>query len=343
MLSHQEVLNQSRIAFRQWGEIWERHAKENGEKHRLEQNTVKDFIHKGIGKTLVCVGLAPSFEKKFDILKKYRDNVDIAIVDKALGPCIDGGIKPDFVFLSDAVISYEEWCEPWVDKTDGIVLISNVTANPKWSKNWRGPVYFTVNKDNIETEKIYGPLSGCDDLIPASSNVGNSIVVFATQFMNYDKYLLLGYEFVFTDDHTYYAFKDTDKRYWMRHGLSIDTEGRLAYVTQNLLFTCRWLGDYYKAELLKRGIKVINCSGGNILELPSGNLERQMKHSGTRKLTDEERKMVLRDSSYSRTIPASPNAGVELNEFFGSHKYIGDITVKYYKPEVIEWLNQRCA
>lgn len=343
MLSNQEVLRQSQSAYRQWADIWMKHAKENAVTYQRDKNTIRELFRYGTGKTILCIGLAPSFEKSIETIKKYRDNVDIAIVDKALGPCIDHGIKPDFVFLSDAMVSYEEWCEPWIDKTDGIILVSNATANPKWSQNWKGKVYFTVNKDNIGTQDIYGPILGCDDQIPASSNVGNSVVVFATLFMRYDKYLLVGYDFVFGDDHSYYAFKESDKRYWMRHGVSVDSSGRLAYITQNLLFTCRWLGDYYKAELQPNGVDIVNCSGGTILDIPSGNLERQMNHAPHRQLTPEDRQVILREHAKVNRIPASPTAAQELQDVLSKTKYIGEITVKYYEPEVIEWLNQRSA
>ncbi|MFA5380044.1 MAG: hypothetical protein WC455_30060, partial [Dehalococcoidia bacterium] len=85
MLSQQEVLKQSHAAYRQWADIWMKHAKENTVKYQAEKRSIKDFYHRGIGRTLVCVGLAPSFEKQFETFKKYRDNVDVAIVDKALG------------------------------------------------------------------------------------------------------------------------------------------------------------------------------------------------------------------------------------------------------------------
>ena len=343
MLSNQEVLAQSRAAVKQWGDLWEKHAKINGERYKADGHTYRDFMYKGLGKTLLCIGLAPSFERYIDIVKQYRDNVDIAIVDKALGPALDHGIIPDMVFLSDAVVSYEDWCEPWVDKTENITLISNITANPKWQQNWKGPVYFTVNKDNIQTEQIYGPLSGCYDIIPASSNVGNTIVVFTTQLMAYDEYLLLGYDFTFNDNETYYAFKESDKRYWMKHGVTIDSSGNMGYITQNLLFTCRWLADFYKADLIPRNIKLINCSGGTILQVPIGNLERKMRHAKKRPLTDDGKKTFLDAHAVEHKIPANPEAHKQLNEALTEHKYIGEVTIKYYRPEDIAWLTQRCA
>lgn len=342
-LSTKEVLDQSRSAFKQWGDIWTKNAETNGQRYRADGHTYKDFMYRGQGRTLLCIGLGPSFERKIDIIKKHREKVDIAIVDKALGPCLDNGIKPDYVFLSDAVVSYEDWCEKWVDKTDGVTLISNITANPKWQQNWRGPVYFTTNKDNIQTEEIFCKISGCWDIIPASSNVGNTIIVFANQLMSYDQYLLVGYEFTFYDDHTYYAFNESDKRYWMRHGVAIDSAGHYAYITQNLLFTCRWLGDFYQAELAPRGIKVFNCSGGTILTIPRANLERRMNHAVKRKLTEQERHMCLAAHSIDNVIPAGPEASQKLNEALNGNMPVTAVIVKTIKPEVLSWLTPRFA
>jgi hypothetical protein len=160
---------------------------------------------------------------------------------------------------------------------------------------------------------------------------------------------LLGYEFVFGDDHTYYAFGEKNdlvhnKRYWMRHGVSIDSSGRLAYITQNLLFTCRWLGDYYKAELVPRRVDIVNCSGGNILDgIPTRNLERAMKHAPNRKITPEERARVLMDTAKIKAIPASQTAAQELKDTLGGTPYVAEIAIKYYEPEVIQWLDKITA
>ena len=343
MLSTKEVLDQSRSAFRQWGDIWTENARINGERYKADGRSYRDFMYKGTGRTLLAIGLGPSFQRQIEIIKQYRDNVDVAIVDKALGACIDHGIKPDYVFLSDAVVSYEDWCEPWIEHTEGVTLISNITANPKWQQNWKGPVYFTTNKDNIETEKIYGQISGCWDIIPASSNVGNTIIVFATQLMNYDEYLLCGYEFTFYEDMPYYAFKETDKRYWMRHGVSLDSLGNYAYITQNLLFTCRWLGDFYTAELAPRNIRIFNCSGGTICTIPRRDLERKMRHAKKRLLSEQERNMIISAVSRDVVIPAGTDASQKLNEALNGTQPVSAVIVKTINPEVLSWLTQRCA
>jgi len=344
MLSKNEVLGQSKAAFRQWGDLWAKNAAINGEKYKNDKKSYKDFLYTGTGKTIACVGLAPSFEKSVSLLKQYRDNIDIAVVDKALGSCIDNGIIPNMVFIMDSITDYERWCEPWIDKTENIILISNITANPIWAQNWKGPVYFTTNKDNIQTEQIHGKISGCWDIIPASSNVGNSIVVFVTQLMNYDEYLLVGFDFVFTPDMNYYAFQDMDKRYWMRHGVVIDNYGRYAYITQNLLFTCRWLDDFYIAELRPRGFRIVNCSGGTILaNVPCANLERKLKHIKKRQFNDQEKQLVMKSHLQEEVIQASPEAGKILQDTLVEKKFIGEVIVRYYKQDFIQWMNERTA
>ena len=145
-LTPNEVLAQSKAAFRQWEEIWKENARINGEIYKRNKLSQQDLLYSGAGKKLLCIAYAPSFENQIENVQKYKnDAVDIACVDKAMGKLIDNNISPKFVVIADAGIDYKKWCEPWIDKTKDIILIANITANIEWTQNWQGKVYFYVN------------------------------------------------------------------------------------------------------------------------------------------------------------------------------------------------------
>ena len=337
-LSEKEVLEQSKSAFNQWKDVWEKHAKVNGEIARREATSNQDILFVGAGRTLLCIAYAPSFEKNIETLKKYHnEGVDIACVDKCFKALVENGITPNYVFLADAKISYKEWLEPVIDKTEDCILISNVTANIEWTQNWKGLQFFYVNKDNIETEKIYTKLSGVNEIIPASSNVGNSVLVYATQILGYEKYLLLGYDYSWKDDDNYYAFNDSQKRYWMKHAQVIDVNGDMVNTSQNLIFSARWLTDFHNKILTHHKIKMLNCSGQGILQIPRGNLEKELQNAVVRELTEQEKNHIF--NARVKEITINKSGGVEaLKEVLSKLKTL-EVKVKYIPDEVIQWLN----
>lgn len=342
MLNENEVLEQSRNAMRQWQATWEHNADVNGIMYRELERTYKDLLYKGIGKTLLCIGFGSSYADNIETVKKYQDNVDIACIDKCLGSLIDNGIKPKYVFLADAGVDYEKWCKPWIDKTEGIYLLTNITANPEWIANWKGEVYFFVNKDNIQSEAIFSKISGCYELIPASSNVGNTQVVFSTQCLGYDEYLLLGYDYGWKDDDKYYAFDEgSDKRYWMKHANMVDGFGNLINTSQNLLFSAKWLSDFNTAVVQQDSrLTLTNCSGKGILNMVTAPLEKKLKDAQKRKLMPQEIEMILADTKKDLQILAGDDADANLKKAL-QENMVTDVIVRYIPEHVKELLEER--
>jgi len=304
MLSKNEVLSQSRSAFGQWEKIWKEHAKVNGELMKQFGTSQKDIVGDGNGRNLVICAMGQSVEQHIETLKEYQDKVDVMCVDKAFIHLVNAGIKVKYVVIADAGIDYNKWVNPVIDKTEGVTLISNITGNPEWAKNWKGKVIFYLNKDNIGSEKVFGPISGCTEVIPASSNVGNTCIVFASQILGYDKYLLVGYDYCWFDDSKYYAFDDGgDKRYFMKHINIIDVNGRAGYTSNNLMFSCKWLQDYYNGVCRQVKINVYNCSEGGILTvIPIRKFKNMLELCETREVTEEEKKKTLLAKSQLVTI-----------------------------------------
>jgi len=335
MLTPKEVLKQSEAAFGQWVDIWDSHAEKNGKKYKEDGRSQNELLFCGVGKKLVCVGMGSSFEDNIETLKEKSDDIDVACVDKAYYYLMENGIKPKFVFLADAGISYDNYCKKYIDDTEDVILISNVTANVDWTLQWKGPVYFYVNKDNIKTEERYSKISGCNEIIPAASNVGNSIIVFSTQIFGYDEYLLLGYDYCFGYDDNYYAFEDKDKRYWMNHHIMVDKAGRLVKTSQNLLFSARWLNDFNDTQLKQRGVKIYDCCGKGICGFSTANLKKKLNHT-KRKLSDIEKQQIFNASKQQILIDAK-EGDKKLNESLNNN-HVTDIIINHVPQRIINIL-----
>lgn len=337
-LSENEVLAQSKAAMAQWQPTWDKNSEINGKKYKADGNSHSDLLFKGIGKTMLAIGLGPSFEHNIETIKKYCvDNpaIEIGCVDKAFGMLCKHGIKAKYVFIADAGIG-GEWITPYIDQTEDVTLIANVNANPEWALEWKGKVVYFVNKDNIETEKRYCAISGCHEQIPASSNVGNTVIVFSTQILGFDQYILCGYDYSWLDSDNYYAFTDSVKRYWMRHMTILDSYGNIGSTSQNLMFSAKWLSDFYNIQLKNFKIKVYNCSGQGILEIPSANLETKLKSARVRKPSDIEKQRIMKACIKQKGF--GPQDGEEALKEFLNKQNITHVGVSYIPQEAHQWI-----
>lgn len=335
-LTEREVRQQSENAFEQWRETWDKNAKENGDLFKQNPTSMQDLLHIGAGKTLLCVAYAPGLDNHLETIKKYRENEawDIACVDKAFGVLVENGIIPEFCFVSDAGISYEKWLKPYEEASEQSILLACVTANTEYTAKWKGEKFFYVNKDNIQTEKRYMAISGVTDVIPASSNVGNSVITFSTQAFGYDRYLLVGYDYCWGEDEKYYAQIDSDKRYWMGHAFVIDNVGRFCKTSQNLMFSAKWLNDYYVA-MAQIGVPLVNCGGQGIAQMPMTNLDKELKSCTQRKLTDEEKRLII--GKRTKKITVNEHNSNMLHEYLSTLN-LSSVDINYTPKEVLEWV-----
>lgn len=283
MLTTDQIKRQSECALAQWKDQWTDHAKIHS---TYEMKSLDDFKHSGFGKAMVLVGNGGSLEDQMPILQKNKDNVDILACDKALGHLIKNGIKPKFVILCDANVDYEKYMKPFENELKDTILISNVCANPKWTQKdkWKD-IYFFLNIDSIQSEKIFQAICPCPNLIPAATNVSGAMVVLMTQcldqlrqnFFGYDKYLLVGFDYCFIKDKPYYAYNhDGDgKRFYMNHSQVLTQKGQYCMSSSNLIFSAKWLQQYINIYQLP----VIQCSEYTIMTgWKTGNLEKQIQY-----------------------------------------------------------------
>lgn len=276
-LNYQDVKRQSTAVFSQFGkEKWIPFAKENA-KH-LNRRDCNELRNSGAGRTLLCVGMGASLEAQVEIIKKYRDRIDIVTCDKGFQALMSHGVKPDYVMVCDCNVVWQKWGPTEAD-TEGVVMIATPYANLAWTRKWRGPIYFYVNRDAIDSQDIFIEIMGNGArTVPASSNVSNAMLVFftgmdewdRTNFSGYERFLLVGYDYSWKPAGNYYAWADPKpKRYYMNHRTCLDHKGDLVYSSENLIFSARWLSHYLRAWKLD----VINCSGG-VLDAQRGDLEQ---------------------------------------------------------------------
>lgn len=296
-LNKEDTERQSKAAYTQWKETWRKHAAHARVINEKRGNPrLIDLSLIGLNRLAVIVGLGQSLENEIEMIKEYqgREGIDIICVDKAYGVLMERGIKPRLVLVADAVVSYEKWAEPFIDQTDDVILVSSVTANEKWSENWKGPVYFSVHKDNIGTHTEMSKISGIEDIMPAASNVGNSIIVLATQYLMYQEQLLIGYDYSWQPDRNYYAFSgDVDgvyvnKQHWQKSGICTGLNNRMHFQSENLTFAARWLMNYYEAKIKELPIAFFNCGDSGILEyIPQANMREHLEKWQYEPLTEQ--------------------------------------------------------
>lgn len=279
LLSANDVRKQSQGVWGQFGEsLWIPNAKKNA---TLKHGDINKFQHTGVGRFAVLVGMGSSLEDNIETIKRHREKIDVICCDKSFGPLLEHGVKADFVVIADASIPFR-YIEKWIDKTEGVNLLATPYANPEWTFAWKGPRYFYVNQDAIESEKIFKPIIGDVRVIPASSNVSNAMVVLWTDcngkknenWGGYERYYLVGYDYSWPSKGNYYAwFHPLPKANYMKHRTLVDIAGNCVFSSENLIFSAKWLVSYITAFELP----VVNCANRGLLEIPhTASLEKEL-------------------------------------------------------------------
>lgn len=338
-LNAEDTKRQSNAAYKQWAETWRKHARHARQiNEKRGNNSILDLALMGHNRAAVLVALGQSLEEHIDTIKKYqtKDGVDVVCCDKAFKVLMERDIKPRIVYVADAVVSYEMWCEPFIEQSEDIILIASVTANEKWSENWKGPVYFIVNKDNVGTDKEMMKLSGITDLLPASAIVGNAVIVASTQLLGYSKQFMVGYDYSWQPEKNYYAFSGDhdgivgDKRVWQKNDICIGINGSITFMSENLTFAARWLKNFYLAKVQSLPIEIYNASGSGIIEdIPQADLSEMLELFEYKKLTDADVSKVR--AARARTIRCSDSK--EMQKYFENLVYYAEI---FYTPKEID-------
>ncbi len=273
---------QSTAAYKQWAPQWRDQAKAHA---KYPMKSMLELENTGVGKAVLCVANGYSFEENLTTIQKHQGNVDILACDKTMGSLLDNGVIPKYVMVCDANVDFERYCEKWKEQLSDTVLLVNVCGNPKWAAEKWKDVYFFINKDILGSEKEFAEISGCQNFIPAGTNVSNAMVVMLTQsdnsgrrnFFGYDKILLIGYDYSWRFGEKYYSFNKNgdDKDKYMRHMYTNTTDGSFAYTSGNLAFSAQWFETYVRSF----NLPVINCTTKSILmNIKNTDLESQITY-----------------------------------------------------------------
>lgn len=306
LLSFADVKAQSTAVFKQFGESkWIPNAKENA---KLERGDSREFQNSGLGKIAVLAAMGPSLEGHIELLKKYRDRVDIITCDKGFGALLEHGVKADAVIICDASIQFR-WLRPYVEQTAGVKLLATPYASLDWTMFWKGPKYFYCNRDAIQSENIFLDIMGEKTAtIPAGSNVSNAMGVFFTRcdensrlnFAGYSKYLMTGYDYSWGPETNYYAWDNPKpKRNYMHHRTMLGLDRKMTFSSENLVFSAKWMTMYANSF----GMPFVNCSGRGILAIRQGDMERELASIKTdpslrRAVLDAHRTLSSADQMY---------------------------------------------
>lgn len=269
-LSYIDVRNQSRQVWGQFGEkVWLPNARTNA---KLEYKDCRELAGSKLGKVSVLAAMGASVEDNIEALKANRDKYEITTCDKGFGALLDKGIKADYVVLCDATIPFK-WFEKYQEESKGVSLLATAYANPEWTHAWKGDTYFYINKDAIETERNFTPIFGDKmRIMAAGSNVSNAMLIFwtgcdeksAANWSNYEKFLLVGYDYSWRPKGNYYAFNDPQpKKFYMHHRTMLDINGDRCFTSENLLFSAKWLMQYIDSF----NLPAINCSNRGLLDI----------------------------------------------------------------------------
>ncbi|OOM75016.1 hypothetical protein CLPUN_34530 [Clostridium puniceum] len=228
-------------------------SEENFEANKEQKyNMINEFIEKyrSSNKPYVIAAAGPSLDDELDLLKEYREQVNIISVGSALRALMNKGIKPDVVVIIDGHEIVKKQFEGY--ENENIPLCFSATAS-RWAVGlYNGPKYiFNLTEEDELVIKTRGTVAVA--AIDIAIKCGAKNIIF------------LGQDLAFLKDRSHtkafeevYGFKDEDKKNtkW-KTVMGVDGEflnTRQSYITFK-----------NKIESLIReykNVKFVNCSKG---------------------------------------------------------------------------------
>jgi len=268
-----EVNKHSLTAFNKWKPLWIANCEKN---KPFIKTQLTDFLNIYKDETVVLFSYGSSFLKNIEEFKNSNlfGKVKIGCVDKAFRALVNNGIAPDFVICTDGSIE-RKWIDGIEDKyIKNCILVSNVYAAPHYIQRWAdcdnlNKIAWYLNKDNINTHHYFGKIVDYYQVIPAASNVGNSLVVVASQIFGAKNVILYAFDYCWDFDGNYYGAEDHPKKEFLQNLRLIDKyTGKLVCVSSNMDFSSRWLERFIVYSYQNFGVIVVNKTGHGICESP---------------------------------------------------------------------------
>lgn len=217
----------------------------------------------------VCVGAGPSLDKNAHLLHEFPGIIIVA--DKAYKMIVARGIEPDFVISVDCHYDLVAQMLDYPVKHRH-KLILNTCSDPAITREWKGDIYWFLMKHpgvqfmDYVLPALFPKFHG----IPNAGNVGNTSVLFA-DYVGLSPVYLVGQDFGYTDGRmhaTRFKFSkdgtpteivdDHQKNLEGRTG-KISIDGTLTYLPFK-----HYMENMHNLKN-KRGINIVNCTEGGIL------------------------------------------------------------------------------
>lgn len=301
----------------------------------------------GFNKAVMLIGAGPSFNRNKELLSQlchYNAQWEFPYQpflfmcsNHMLKPCVEIGLIPHFVMLSDASdVVYPQLCEDIPKRARGTILLAALRTHNKVLKEWtrQGRHLLFFLGDNKKILERYHKETGKDGKSYAclfGGNVLNQMYILATSYMNASVYMCVGNDLSYEYDKSlekrragYYADgdyssnlgtgRDEAKRFfpWMGYEIS---ESIIVPGNFNIKFVPRsttYQLFLYKIWMETRiGIQAkfpvkfhyYNCSEGGILGVMSRNDDRKemWKDKDNWYMLDE----IFPDRYHTRTLNAA--------------------------------------
>ncbi len=145
--------------------LWERNIRKNCRRYYKRCGPISDFRGLGKNKAVIGIGAGPSLKNNIDVLKalsledgtKPFSQQDFILIasNHQFKPCLEKGIIPHFVILSDAGDHLiDQLCKNIPENGQHTILLASLQISPKITKEWlnqgRKIKFFVGNSDNVQ-------------------------------------------------------------------------------------------------------------------------------------------------------------------------------------------------
>lgn len=121
----------------------------------------------------------------------------------------------------------------------------------------------------------------------------------------------------------------------MKYNHVVDRTGKLGNTSGNLLFSARWLYDYYKAMMEGRK-QVYNTSRKGFFDIPYRNLEKRLRDNTYRTLSELEKDLIA-NANITEILVENDD---QLNKLT-QEKHVVGVKCAYMEKEFYECLTRR--
>ncbi len=177
--------------------------------------------------TAVLVSAGPSLSKNIRYLKEVKNKAFIMVVDTAVKPVLNEGIRPDMIITVDP--NKREELFIYNGKLVDVPMVTKLNGNNKIINNYVGKLFFSYDFDLL-FERLYEGVAYNNIFLNTGGSVANNAFSFLVE-CGFDNIILIGQDLAYLDNKTHVggAFDDEksilvkgDKKYLTVKGIDGD-------------------------------------------------------------------------------------------------------------------------